>query len=131
MKIWEIDFTEGKKFLDSEGMVWVVVDDGNFHLSLRKDGFNGNGIEITNNYHLRTILNYDFTEIIDWSKVEVDTPVWVRESNNDSWQPRHFHSFIDGMYACITNGYSIHTTQDKNVTFSWKYCSLTDHNKGE
>lgn len=34
--------------------------------------------------------------IIDWSKVEVDTPVFVRDSINEVWKCRYFAEYKDG-----------------------------------
>lgn len=34
--------------------------------------------------------------IVDWSKVEVDTPVFVRDSINEVWKCRYFAEYKDG-----------------------------------
>lgn len=39
---------------------------------------------------------FDITEelgIVDWSKVKVDTPVFVRDSENDVWKCRYFAKY--------------------------------------
>lgn len=34
--------------------------------------------------------------IVDWSKVEVDTPVFVRDGINEVWKCRYFAEYKDG-----------------------------------
>lgn len=39
---------------------------------------------------------------VDWSKVEVDTPILVREDDNDEWGRRYFARYKNGtVYAWI------------------------------
>lgn len=41
---------------------------------------------------------------VDWSKVPVDTKVFVRDSDSDTWKPRYFAKFEDGKIFTWTNG---------------------------
>lgn len=41
---------------------------------------------------------------VDWSKVPVDTKVYVRDSDSDTWAPRYFAKFEDGLIFTWTNG---------------------------
>jgi hypothetical protein len=41
---------------------------------------------------------------VDWSKVPVDTKVYVRDSDSDPWEPRYFAKFEDGKIFVWTNG---------------------------
>lgn len=41
---------------------------------------------------------------VDWSKVPVDTKVYVRDSDSDNWAPRYFAKFEDGLIFTWTNG---------------------------
>ena len=34
--------------------------------------------------------------VVDWSKVPVDTKVYVRDSDSEPWKPRYFAKFEDG-----------------------------------
>lgn len=44
---------------------------------------------------------------IDWSKVPVDTPIWVRNLEKDKWYRRHFAKYEDGkVYAFRISGTS-------------------------
>lgn len=60
---------------------------------------------------------------IDWSKVEVDTPILVRYSENLCWIKRHFAKYKNGkVYAWVDGGTSW-TTVDYN---NWKYAKLAE-----
>ena len=41
---------------------------------------------------------------VDWSKVPVDTKVYVRDLDSDPWKPRYFAKFEDGKIFAWTNG---------------------------
>jgi hypothetical protein len=41
---------------------------------------------------------------VDWSKVPVDTKVYVRDSDSDPWKPRYFAKFEDGKIFTWING---------------------------
>ena len=41
---------------------------------------------------------------VDWSKVPVDTKVFVRDSDSDPWKPRYFAKFEDGKIFTWING---------------------------
>lgn len=41
---------------------------------------------------------------IDWSKVPVDTKVFVRDSDSDPWKPRYFAKFEGGKIFTWNNG---------------------------
>ena len=41
---------------------------------------------------------------VDWSKVPVDTKVFVRDSDSESWCPRYFARFKNGGIFTWTNG---------------------------
>ena len=41
---------------------------------------------------------------VDWSKVPVDTKVYVRDSDSDPWKPRYFAKFEGGEIFTWTNG---------------------------
>ena len=45
----------------------------------------------------REWLEQEYVEpVVDWSNVAVDTKVYVRDFDNESWMPRHFAKFEDG-----------------------------------
>ena len=59
---------------------------------------------------------------VDWSKVEVDTPILVRDTEDGYWHKVHFAKYKDGeVYAWI--GGTSWTTRD---TYAWKYAKLAE-----
>lgn len=59
----------------------------------------------------------------DWSKVEVDTPILVRNSEDEVWIRRHFAKYENGEVYAWDNGYTRWTASDMAV---WKYANLAD-----
>ena len=60
---------------------------------------------------------------VDWSKVEVDTPILVRNSEDEVWIKRHFAKYENGEVYAWNNGYTRWTASDMAV---WKYANLAD-----
>ena len=64
--------------------------------------------------------------IVDWSKVKVDTPVLVKEHEQDNWEKRYFAYFKDGrVYAWLCGTTSWSTNNDEDV-MSWNYAKLAE-----
>ena len=62
---------------------------------------------------------------IDWSKVEVDTPILVRDHESQEWDARHFAKYEDGViYSWIGSGTSW-TANGKMV--EWRYAKLAEN----
>lgn len=58
---------------------------------------------------------------IDWNKVEVDTPILVRFTEDKSWERRHFAKYENGnVYAWSDGGTSFTTAK---IT-GWDYARL-------
>jgi len=125
MRIWEIDFTKvGCTFQDSNDNEWVIGENMNLYC----EHLSGAKFEIKNWYSLHELLIVEFTEVINWSKVAVDTPVWVRTREYDKWSHRHFSGYDNTNVFCFIEGKTSHT---ETIASKWNYCSLTDPNKGE
>ena len=62
----------------------------------------------------------------DWSKVEVDTPILVRESEDEEWLKRHLAKYEYGIVYAWDNGYTSWTAY--NMT-SWEYAKLAEDEK--
>lgn len=60
---------------------------------------------------------------IDWSKVPVDTPILVRDSQNVKWIHRHFAKFEDGVVYAWEDGKTSWSSLTKT---DWKYATLAD-----
>ena len=60
---------------------------------------------------------------IDWSKVKVDTPILVRDSEDGKWLERYFAKFEDGkVYAWLGET----TSYDACDVAKWKYAKLAE-----
>lgn len=62
---------------------------------------------------------------MDWTQVEVDTPIWVRTDSFGEWHKRHFSHYASGLVYAWKDGHTSHTAQSENA-FGWAYASLTD-----
>ena len=59
---------------------------------------------------------------VDWSKVEVDTPILVSTSGQD-WSHRHFAEYRDGRVCAFDGGA---TSWTSNVSTGWEYAKLAE-----
>ena len=63
---------------------------------------------------------------VDWSKVEVDTPILVRTVEWAEWARRYFAKYEDGMvYAWNLGRRSWSATNDEDVS-AWPYAELAE-----
>ena len=63
---------------------------------------------------------------IDWSKVEVDTPILVRANENTEWIRRHFAKYENGdIYAWRDAQTSWTSSYDGDMTW-WRYAKLAE-----
>lgn len=60
---------------------------------------------------------------IDWSKVPVDTPILVRDHENNEWLHRHFAKFEDGVVYAWEDG---KTSWSSLTKIDWAYATLAD-----
>ena len=60
---------------------------------------------------------------IDWSQVEVDTPILVKYSESTNWQKRHFAKYENGIVYAWNNGETSWTTVSMT---DWKYAKLAE-----
>ena len=60
---------------------------------------------------------------IDWSKVEVDTPILVRQGKNGTWLERHFAKYENGDVYAWVDGQTSWTGADE---IKWKYAKLAE-----
>ena len=59
----------------------------------------------------------------DWSKVEVDTPILVRQGKNGKWLERHFAKYENGDVYAWVDGQTSWTGADE---IKWKYAKLAE-----
>ena len=88
--------------------------------------FNVEGKPLDEIYFISQIARMEFREVIDWSKVPVDTKVLVSNDGKE-WSRRHFAKYEDGKVYCFNDGYTSFTIVDyaylSNAT-PWEYCKL-------
>ena len=60
----------------------------------------------------------------DWSKVEVDTSILVRQGKNERWLERHFAKYENGLVYAWSDGCTSWTTE--GYTTAWKYAKLAE-----
>lgn len=76
------------------------------------------------------ILRWLFSEYeepeVDWSKVKVDTPILVRESEKNPWLKRHFAKFKGGKVYAWNSGKTSWSIEDKIDMLCWKYAKLAE-----
>lgn len=64
-------------------------------------------------------------EPVDWTKVPVDTKIFVRDDQEDEWQPRYFAKFKhDHVYAW--QGGNTSFTATKEEISPWAYAKLAE-----
>jgi len=64
-------------------------------------------------------------------ELAVDTPIWVRDEDNDSWLPKHFARWCESGNICAFEyGLTSHSG-NANRILRWKQYRLTDPKEGE
>lgn len=67
---------------------------------------------------------------VDWSKVEVDTPILVKDFEGEEWLKRHFAAYDDetGVIYTWTNGNTSWTEHD---VIAWNHAKLAETEDAE
>ena len=76
-------------------------------------------------YKARKWLDSEYvTPSVDWSKVAVDTPILVRDSEEEAWRKRHFAKYENGKVYAWGNG----TTSwcEFSSMVNWKMAKLAE-----
>ena len=62
---------------------------------------------------------------VDWSKVPVDTKIYVKTKENNQWERRHFSYYTpDGKVYAFCQGRTSFTAEDR--TFECEYAKLAE-----
>lgn len=69
-------------------------------------------------------LIWDRKDFIDWSTVEVDTPILVKNSRYGDWHKRHFAMFEEGIIYAWNKGTTSKTANFGNSVSTWEYAKL-------
>ena len=65
---------------------------------------------------------------VDWSKVEIDTPILVRDGEDEEWIKQHFAE-CDGKVVCAWRaGKTSWTAED--CVMGWKFAKLAESEEG-
>lgn len=68
---------------------------------------------------------------IDWSKVEVDTPILVTSSEDAIYLKRYFAKFENGKVYAWKYGATSWTANNEYAVSSWKYAKLAEREDEE
>ena len=63
---------------------------------------------------------------IDWSKVEVDTPILVRDAENTEWLKKHFAKYEDGIVYVWNLGRTSWSAPNNKSVSAWQYAKLIE-----
>ena len=63
---------------------------------------------------------------VDWSKVAVDTPILVRDSEKESWRKRHFAKYENGIVYAWGNGATSLGAFSSDYLINWKMAKLAE-----
>lgn len=64
--------------------------------------------------------------VVDWSKVKVDTPILVRQHEQDEWEKRHFAYFKDGRVCAWLCGATSWSADYEGDTTDWNFAKLAE-----
>ena len=83
--------------------------------------------DYTCNHKVHEWLNSEYVEPpVDWSKVAVDTPILVRDSEENAWRKRYFAKYEDNtVYAWGGGATSWSAERSSNIT-DWKMAKLAE-----
>lgn len=76
-------------------------------------------------------LQSEHVEQVDWSKVKVDTPILVRDDEDEEWMNRYFAKFADGKVYAWLGGATSWTADGEYRASSWKYAKLAESEEQE
>lgn len=62
---------------------------------------------------------------VDWSKVAVDTPIYVRRSEDEQWKKRHFAKYEYGRVHTWCDG-TTSWSSDADITAIWEFAKLAE-----
>lgn len=68
----------------------------------------------------------EYIGIVDWSKVEVDTPILVKDDCDDKWEKAYFAKYEDEMIYAWDNGRTSFSARNKEDTFIWDRAKLVE-----
>lgn len=74
---------------------------------------------------LELVMDYEIP--VDWTKVPVDTPIYVRDYEEENWYPRHFAKFEnEKVFTWMDGSTSFSAENDSDKMISWRFAKLKD-----
>ena len=75
-------------------------------------------------------LNSEYVEPpVDWSKVAVDTPILVRDSEKEKWEKRHFAKYEGGIVYAWRDGTTSWSVFNSDSITDWEMAKLAESEK--
>ncbi len=71
-------------------------------------------------------LNFTIPVEVDWNKVKIDTPIYVRNKISDQWAKAHFAKYEEGKVCAWFGGCTSFSSEGKNDYYSWHYAKLAE-----
>ena len=98
---------------------------------LKSDNCNNLSCSVCNVIQMLWLLeDYEEPET-DWSKVEVDTPILVKEYEESKWSKRYFARYEDGVVYAWNNGVTSWTANDDECVIAWSFAKLAESEDAE
>jgi hypothetical protein len=85
--------------------------------------FYRDGEPLTEIYFSSQLIRMRFKEVVDWSKIPVDTLVEVSD-DGEKFIKRHFAKYERGMIFVWTDGRSSKTAYSENDVVKWKMANI-------
>ena len=85
------------------------------------------GTDYTCNHKAHEWINSEYVSPpVDWSKVAVDTPILVRDSEKESWRNRYFAKYENGkVYTWLGGATSWSADRSSDIAY-WKMAKLAE-----
>ena len=74
-------------------------------------------------------VDVEYVSPVDWSKVPVDTPILVRDSEKCSWKRRYFSVFRNGYVYAWKKGRTSWSAYIHEDFETWKYAKLAEESE--
>lgn len=68
----------------------------------------------------------EYLGIVDWSKVEVDTPIFVKDYKCDAWKKRYFAFYKDETVYAWANGATTWSAENDRNIIPWAHAKLAE-----
>ena len=69
--------------------------------------------------------------LMDWTKVDVDTPVLVRDNEDEPWTRAYFAFYSGGQVWTFMSGSTSWSVEDPNLTHPWNFAKVTEEDQDE